>query len=218
MTALPHPRPLTGPHPGQLDQTQPLRVLRHPDARLSFASFHPQAASNVPPYNPLDGSSNPKRIVVETHPGGSSNWRFVPRARLAEGVSDEGSWPRLCDVLGYVGFRVVDPSFELPDVHYFTESSLCVTRTNGIYINLILSTTVSFQHHRSIPLFAPRSRQRRRFPPLPLLPGHQFLPMVLKRKGGYQALLPVLRRKRGTRPRSGSMPFMLYIPVMTNPR
>lgn len=100
MTAQPHPRPLTGPHPGQLDQTQPLRVLRHPDASLSFAAFHPQAASNVPPYNPLDGSSNPKRIVVETHPGGFSHWRFVPRARLAEGVSDEGSWPRLVDVLG----------------------------------------------------------------------------------------------------------------------
>ncbi|KAH9083545.1 hypothetical protein EDB83DRAFT_2511855 [Lactarius deliciosus] len=42
----------------------------------------------------------PKRVVIETHPGGFSHWRFVPRARLAEGVSDEGSWPRLVDVLG----------------------------------------------------------------------------------------------------------------------
>ncbi|KAH9040793.1 hypothetical protein EDB85DRAFT_2140451 [Lactarius pseudohatsudake] len=100
MTAQHHPPSLSGPHPGELDKTQPLRVLRHPDARLSFASFHPQTASNVPPYNPLEGSSNPKRIVVETHPGGFSHWRFVPRARLAEGVSDEGSWPRLVDVLG----------------------------------------------------------------------------------------------------------------------
>ncbi|KAI9463658.1 hypothetical protein BJY52DRAFT_1202938 [Lactarius psammicola] len=100
MTAQHHPRSLSGPHPGQLDKTQPLRVLRHPDARLSFASFHPQTASNVPPYNPHEGSSNPKRIVIETHPGGFSHWRFVPRARLAEGVSDEGSWPRLVDVLG----------------------------------------------------------------------------------------------------------------------
>jgi hypothetical protein len=96
--------PLTGPYPGQLDQTQSLRVLRHPDARLSFASFHPQTASNVPPYNHFEGSSNPKRIVIETHPGGFSHWRFVPRARLAEGISDEGSWPRLVDVLGYVEF------------------------------------------------------------------------------------------------------------------
>ncbi|KAH9002117.1 hypothetical protein EDB86DRAFT_3074445 [Lactarius hatsudake] len=100
MTAQHHPPSLSGPHPGQLDKTQPLRVLRHPDARLSFASFHPQTASNVPPYNPLEGSSNPKRVVIETHPGGFSHWRFVPRARLAEGVSDEGSWPRLVDVLG----------------------------------------------------------------------------------------------------------------------
>lgn len=104
MTAQTHTPSLTGPHPGQLDKTQPQRVLRHPDARLSFASFHPQTASNVPPYNPLEGSSNPKRIVIETHPGGFSHWRFVPRARLAEDVSDEGSWPRLVDVLGYAEF------------------------------------------------------------------------------------------------------------------
>ncbi|KAI0305612.1 hypothetical protein B0F90DRAFT_1666464 [Multifurca ochricompacta] len=98
MTA--HPRSLSGPHPGQFDKTQTLRVLRHPDARLSFASFHPLTASNVLLYIPPEGSSNPKRIVIETHPSGHSHWRFVPRARLAEGVSDEGLWPRLVDVLG----------------------------------------------------------------------------------------------------------------------
>src|SRR6266404_6743850 len=86
MTAQDHPRSLSGPHPGQLDKTQPLRVLRHPDARLSFASFHPQTASNVPPYNPLEGTSHTKRIVIETHPSGFSHWRFVPRAQLGEGV------------------------------------------------------------------------------------------------------------------------------------
>jgi len=77
---------LLGPHPGQLDQTQPSRVLRHPDARLLFASFHPLTASNVRPYHAHDGSSKPKRIVIEMHPSGLSHWRFVPRARLAEGV------------------------------------------------------------------------------------------------------------------------------------
>lgn len=95
---------LLGPHPGQLDQTQPSRVLRHPDARLLFASFHPLTASNVRPYHAHDGSSKPKRIVIEMHPSGLSHWRFVPRARLAEGVVDEGSWPRLVDFLGCVAF------------------------------------------------------------------------------------------------------------------
>ncbi|KAI9459090.1 hypothetical protein F5148DRAFT_1287215 [Russula earlei] len=95
-------RSLSGPHPGQLDQTQPSRVLRHPDAKLSFASFHPLTASNTHPYHARDCPSNPKRIVIESHPSGSSCWRFVPRARLAEGVSDEGPWPRPVDFLGNV--------------------------------------------------------------------------------------------------------------------
>jgi hypothetical protein len=97
-------RSLLGPHPGQLDQTQPSRVLRHPDAKLLFASFHPLTASNVQPGPAHDGSSNPRRIVIELQPNGTSHWRFIPRARLAEGVSDEGSWPRLVDFLGCVAF------------------------------------------------------------------------------------------------------------------
>ena len=95
-------RPLLGPHPGQLDQTQPSRLLRHPDAKFSFASFHPLTASNVQLHHAHDGSSKPRRIIIETHPSGFSEWRFVPRARLAEGVSDEGPWPRLVDFLGCV--------------------------------------------------------------------------------------------------------------------
>ncbi|KAF8502049.1 hypothetical protein F5888DRAFT_1918688 [Russula emetica] len=96
------PSSLLGSHPGQLDQTQSSRVLRHPDARLLFASFHPLTASNVRPYHAHDGSSKPKRIVIEMHPSGLSHWRFVPRARLEEGVVDEGSWPRLVDFLGNI--------------------------------------------------------------------------------------------------------------------
>lgn|SRR6266850_3003379 len=102
MTATSHL--LLGSHPGQLDKTQPSRVLRHPDAKLLFASFHPLTASNVQLGAAHDGSSNPKRIVIETHPNGFSHWRFVPRTRLAEGVSDEGTWPRLVDFLGSVAF------------------------------------------------------------------------------------------------------------------
>jgi hypothetical protein len=97
-------RPLLGPHPGQLDQTQPSRLLRHPDAKFFFASFHPLTASNVQAFHAHEGSSKPRRIVIETHPSGSSQWRFVPRAQLAEGVGDEGPWPRLVDFLGCVAF------------------------------------------------------------------------------------------------------------------
>lgn len=97
-------RSLSGPHPGQLDQTQPSRVLRHPDAKFLFASFHPLTASNVQPHHAHDGSSKPRRIVIEAHPNGISQWRFVPRARLAEGVDDEGPWPRLVDFLGCIAF------------------------------------------------------------------------------------------------------------------
>src|SRR6266702_32746 len=98
------------------------------------------------------------------------------------------------------------------------ESPLYATRTSGIYINLILSTIVSSQQRRCLPHFAPRSLQRRHFPPLPHLPDHPLSPRDLKRKGGYQALPQVLRRRPDTHPRSGDMPFMSSTPVATNPK
>ncbi|TBU33779.1 hypothetical protein BD311DRAFT_735987 [Dichomitus squalens] len=103
---LPIPRNLTGSRPGLIDPTQPARILREKGSTLLFASFDPLAATGVPrsrkPRVP-DFETPPKRIVIETPPLGSaggSRWRFVPRARRAHGVENEGVWPRkviLCD-------------------------------------------------------------------------------------------------------------------------
>jgi hypothetical protein len=43
-----------------------------------------------------------KRVVIETTSNGESFWRFVPRAKREEGCEDEGVWPRIIEVCGYV--------------------------------------------------------------------------------------------------------------------
>jgi hypothetical protein len=47
-----------------------------------------------------DTQYRPKRIVLEITPTGESFWRFVPKARLEEGVIDEGAWPRIIEICG----------------------------------------------------------------------------------------------------------------------
>ena len=42
----------------------------------------------------------PKRIVVEIAANGKSTWRFVPRAKMDDGVDNEGIWPRVVDLCG----------------------------------------------------------------------------------------------------------------------
>jgi hypothetical protein len=97
---------LTGSVPGLLDSTQPARLLRLPGSKLSFATFDPHAASgsqDVPNLCTLSLNEElyrPKRIVIETLPSGESFWRFVPKARLEEGISDEGKWPRIIEICG----------------------------------------------------------------------------------------------------------------------
>ncbi|KAI0823676.1 hypothetical protein BC628DRAFT_1324599 [Trametes gibbosa] len=93
------PRNLHGSKPGLLDSSQPGRLLRVPGSTLSFSIFDPFTAASSPSnarkrYDPEP--PRPKRIVVETQPGlrGPSRWRFVPRARRAPGVEDEGVFPR----------------------------------------------------------------------------------------------------------------------------
>ncbi|KAG1734715.1 uncharacterized protein EDB91DRAFT_1146477 [Suillus paluster] len=100
------PRVIRGTEPGLIDPTQPSRLLRSPDSRLSFASFDPRTAlagEDVPDLRKLsidDDLPPPKRIVIETTPKGTSFWRFVPKARLDEGVRDEGFWPRVVELCG----------------------------------------------------------------------------------------------------------------------
>ncbi|KAN0090905.1 hypothetical protein V8E55_004471 [Tylopilus felleus] len=97
-------RVLRGTQPGLLDPSQPSRLLRFPDSKLSFASFDPKTA--LPEDSSSQKSNNtgnippPKRIVIETTSKGASFWRFVPRARLEEGAQDEGVWPRVIDICG----------------------------------------------------------------------------------------------------------------------
>jgi hypothetical protein len=197
---------LLGPHPGQLDQTQPSRVLRHPDARLIFASFHPLTASNVRPYHADDGSSKPKRTVIEMHPSGLSHWRFVPRARLAEGVVDEGSWPRLVDFLGCVAF-VTSRCNPLICVHP-AETLSHVTRISGISINLILSMNVLSRLSHTLLLSAQRwLRRHRSLGPL-RHPDHPHLPTSLRKKDDFQRLPQVSTTTIAFHQRSVDMLFM----------
>ena len=196
--------PLLGSHPGQRDQTQPLRVLRHPDARLLFASFHPLTASNV--HHAHDESSKPKRIVIEMHPSGLSHWRFVPRARLAEGVADEGSWPRLVDFLGCVAF-VASRCNLLICVHP-SETLSHVTRISGIFINSTLSMNALSRLNHTLPLSAQRwPRRHHLLGPLHRL-DHPHLPKALRKGDDFQRLLQVLRRTMGPHQRSVDMSFM----------
>ncbi|KAJ3820088.1 hypothetical protein F5880DRAFT_1488628 [Lentinula raphanica] len=100
------PPKLTGSTPGVLDSTQPDRLLTFSNSTLSFASFNPRTAtsshltSDARKLSLNEGSYNPKRVVIETSPTGEKFWRFVPKARLDEGVVDEGDWPRVVDICG----------------------------------------------------------------------------------------------------------------------
>ncbi|KAG1867356.1 hypothetical protein F4604DRAFT_1776989 [Suillus subluteus] len=93
------PRTIRGTQPGLLDPTQPSRLLRAPDSRLSFASFDPRTAlagEDIPDLRKLsigDGSSTSQTYRT-------SFWRFVPKARLDGGVRDEGFWPRVVEICG----------------------------------------------------------------------------------------------------------------------
>ncbi len=198
-------RSLLGPHPGQLDQTQPSRVLRHPDAKLLFASFHPLTASNVQPFHAHDDSSKPKRIVIEMHPGGFSHWRFVPRARLAEGVVDEGSWPRLVNFLGCVAFVT---SRGNPLICHPTETSSHVIRISGIFINLTLSMNVLSRLNLTLRRSTQRSRQRHHSLGPLHHPDHPHLPKAPRKEDDSQRLLQVSRRTMTLHQRSGDMSFM----------
>jgi hypothetical protein len=203
---------LLGPHPGQVDQTQPSRVLRHLDARLLFASFHPLTASNVRPSHAHDGSSKPKRIVIEMHPSGLSHWRFVPRARLADGVVDEGSWPRLVDFLGCVAFAVSCCNLLICVRPAGTSSH--VTRISGISINLTLSMNVLSRLTHTLLLSAQRSlRRHHSLGPLHR-PDRRHLPKALRKEDDFQRLLQVSRRTMALHQRSVDMSFMLIQKAM----
>ncbi|KAK7472563.1 hypothetical protein VKT23_000678 [Stygiomarasmius scandens] len=112
------PRKLFGPIPGILDPSQPQRLLRFPSSRLVFASFHPLTATSgqdvdLRKLSLRDELYNAKRVVIEITPTGENYWRFVPKARMDEGVLDEGQWPRLIQLCG----QLVECSQDQWDIH-----------------------------------------------------------------------------------------------------
>lgn len=96
------PPVIDGADPGSLDPTQPGRLLSHPASKLSFAAYSQLAATGHKLAEVDDADQG--RIVIETPPGDEfvGYWRFVPDALLGDGVKDEGHWPRLVIMCGYV--------------------------------------------------------------------------------------------------------------------
>lgn len=104
---------LSGTVPGLMDPSQPTRLLRTPSSSIFFAAFDPLAAhASIFPNihsskrfkHANSAEPNAKRIVIETDPeNGTCVWRFVPRAKIEDGsFGNEGSWPRLVKLCGYV--------------------------------------------------------------------------------------------------------------------
>jgi len=101
---------LSGSKPGVLDASQPSRILRRPNASLSFAAYDPLTAiapeaASLKNLSISENASKPaphKMIVVETVPDQGLFWRFVPKARLGPGVVDEGTFPRVVNLCGCV--------------------------------------------------------------------------------------------------------------------
>ena len=100
------PLVLSGCTIGILDHTQPQRILNSPNSRLDFATYHPLAGSAActAATTECQPPSHSGRIVIETLPDGNCVWRPVPLAVGASTISDEGSWPRLIDICGYVSW------------------------------------------------------------------------------------------------------------------
>ena len=99
------PQVIDGADPGFLDPAQPGRLLSHPASKLLFAVYNQLAATGLKLAETADDcSAEQGRIVIEAPPGDESvrYWRFVPAARLGKGVLDEGHWPRLVVMCGYV--------------------------------------------------------------------------------------------------------------------
>ena len=94
-------RCLLGSTPGQLDPTQPSRVLHGDGWSLSFATLDPaRIGEDAPASTEADGR---RRIVIEEPPfgAGTPRYRLLPDAELEVGVESEGpSWPRTVDICG----------------------------------------------------------------------------------------------------------------------
>ncbi|KAK2463277.1 hypothetical protein APHAL10511_004932 [Amanita phalloides] len=127
-------RQISGSVPGILDPTQPERLLRLPGSTLHFAAFDPLAATarqdiaDIRRLSVKDNSCRQRRIVIETAPSGDSFWRYVPNARLDDGVGDEGTWPRAINICG----EVIQCSQDQWDIYKLDPLYVCSVRTQHL--------------------------------------------------------------------------------------
>ena len=132
-------RQLSGTCPGVLDPTQPSRILQSQASVLSFASYEPRTATSeqIPDFSNLSLDADypercrPKRIVIETMPDKGNFWRFVPNAIREQYVEDEGSFPRVIKICGWVLAK-----FHYDQAHIvFTVNYVNALKSNGIFTN-----------------------------------------------------------------------------------
>lgn len=106
---------VAGTLPGVIDSSQRERLLKSPSTVLCFATFDALTANSgctegdqTESRNSTHRSSlHSKRIVIETDVNtGICTWRFVPRAPSFPGSEDEGTWPRLVQLCGYVAMSM----------------------------------------------------------------------------------------------------------------
>ncbi|KAF9012323.1 hypothetical protein BDQ17DRAFT_1537204 [Cyathus striatus] len=141
---------ISGSAPGALDSTQMERLLRVPGARLTFAVFDPRVAiaQDMPDMRKLSIKEElyrPKRVVIETFPTGESFWRFVPSARKAEGVVDEGTWPRHIELCG----QIVECTQDQWDIYKLDPLYECSVRMPPLLSTISRITTRPHAAHSS---------------------------------------------------------------------
>ncbi|KAH8828471.1 hypothetical protein DL96DRAFT_1709755 [Flagelloscypha sp. PMI_526] len=144
---------LLGCVPGQLDSTQPSRILRHKDSILRFASFDAQTAHPTDSIRlqaqSASSFSRPRRIVIEEFPSGDATWRWVPNARLESGA-EEGHFPRPVEISGIPiivsqeqwDIYKLDPLYDC----FVSESFTVITRVDT---STKPTTSVNKKHRRS---------------------------------------------------------------------
>ena len=100
------PSPLT--FYGKLYDAMLWGISPHPGTVASVSDFDPTPGDPTDALRKMDLNANtyrPKRIVTVCAPSGRTASRFVPDAPREMGKEDEGFWPRLVSLCGYVARR-----------------------------------------------------------------------------------------------------------------
>ena len=118
-----------------------------------FASFRGDLQSAIGSLNGQDSShvSEGTRIALRQDAEGQWAWAFVPPAPHDEGVRDEGTWPRVVNVMGYEDSLY---SHTGPALIMITGAFGPFRATNGISTNAIPKnfSVISLYHRECQPL------------------------------------------------------------------